>query len=211
MNIKRIMLSIIALLGVSVFSMISAYATTYYVRDGGGAYGTTSTTCNGQSDVAFTGSNGPNCAVSSPGYILGWGCTQNNNNDCDYAPKMASGDKLYIDGDSDLALGSQAQYEIGYNPSTPGLFYNGTYGNCGSAGSPYNCQLGDVPAGVSGNLTSIIGTGTHKPQFWGTYGMYRILSVVGTGYYDIENLEITQHSSCSDVLLVHLGHNTALN
>src|ERR1022692_2363932 len=118
------------LFGMFLFvSSTVSQATIWFTRDGGGVYGTTSTTCNGQTNVIYTAGNGPNCAVNDPGYILGWGCyAALNNSDCDHAPHMVASDTLYIDGDSDITPGAQAQYAEGYLGS--GSIWYRTFSHC---------------------------------------------------------------------------------
>lgn len=173
---------------------VPSWANTYYVRDGGGVYGATSTTCNGLTNVVYTTGNGPNCAVNDPGYILGWGCFQaTNNSDCDVAPVMAGGDTLFIDGDSDITPGTQAQYRVGYSSTNASIWFN-TSSHCGAT-LLTACQLGEVPAGTSGQQTSVIGTGTHKPQFWG--GRPTHLFRAENDYTTLQWLEFTQHFACA--------------
>ena len=173
-----------------------AYASTnWYVRDGGG----TPTQCTGTTNAVYPGSGTAQpCALSHPAWALGTpiyctnpGCSANPSTPA----KVASGDTLFIVGDSDINPGQQAQYMIGVGMP------NVTYGaQCGpTGGGDAYCFMAQVAPGVdSTHLTKIIGIGTNKPQLWGTAGVYFILDITG-GNYDIENLEITQHSSCSSI------------
>lgn len=238
----------------------------WYVRDGGGPYGTTSTTCNGTTNAVFTGNNGPNCAVNDPGYILGWGCNSGVGSACDHTGPMVGGDTLYIDGDSDTtwdfkvagvvtppavgdeyinngqtftitvvnllngvgtisassgvneppstagylsvvsghgsgdttlkftsSTGSQAQYAVGYSGSHSGTIWYYDYNYCLPGES--SCTLGGIPAGTSSQQTSVIGTGTHKPQLYGINGPYNLL-VMNNGYVTLQWIELTQHFAC---------------
>ncbi|MBF0511863.1 MAG: hypothetical protein HQL13_06005, partial [Candidatus Omnitrophica bacterium] len=189
MKIKKIILGILVLMGVSILWADSSCATTWYVRDGGG----NATQCTGTTNAIYPGSgtNQP-CAFNHPRYVLGWGCGNNgSNNPCTGKnPVMGQGDALYISGDSDINPGTQAQYEIGYDDTgknlTPG---------CSSA-YPYDCTLGNIPAGISPTqLTIVKGTGAHQPQLWGTQRVWSVLSA-DSGNLDLENVEITQHSAC---------------
>lgn len=78
--------------------MSMANAATWYVRDGGGTYGSSSSTCNGQTNAIFTGANGPNCALAHPVWITGTNAGQSNPMSLS---KWASGDIMDIVGDSD--------------------------------------------------------------------------------------------------------------
>ena len=242
----------------TVFIMMSMIAplsaTNYYIRDGGGPYGSTSTTCNGQTNAVFTGNNGPNCAVNHPAWLLGGiGVSQ----------VMSGGDTMYIVGDSDttyaftvsgvsslpavgdtyavngvtytitvsLPVGLTAGTISAAGPSMPAATGNLTavsssgsatihytavgaaqaaymigYGMPNTIGSQcassyaYACMMNTVPQGTSaGQPTAILGIGNHQPQLWGTEGLFYVLDL-SAGNYNIQNLEITSHSSCSDVI-----------
>jgi hypothetical protein len=183
--LKGFILIILLLPGVSAVFGNSAFAATYYVRiDGGDA-----TQCSGEADASVSSPSAQGCAFSHPRYALGWGCTNAGNN-CTNAGVMKQGDTLYISGD-DPADGGQAQYEIGYddteNNLTPG---------CSSA-SAYDCTMGNLPAGLSSQQrTSIIGTGKHKPQLWGTQRVWQVLNAVNDHIW-LQNLEITDHAGCA--------------
>jgi len=189
MNTKKTMLSLIVMLGAGVFFAISAYANTWYVRDGGGS----PTECTGTTNAVYPGvGTNQACAFASPMTVLGY-CTGNESNapPCQVGGLMQSGDTLYIDGDSDINPGTQAQYEIGYDDTGSGL----TPG-C-STSYPYFCVMGPVPAGISSSQpTSIIGTGTHKPQLWGTQRTYKVLWA-DNNYITLQWLEITDHDACA--------------
>ena len=177
-----------ALLGLWFFGCNAAYATTWYVRDGGGSvYGTTAGTnvCNGQVNAAYSSGVSPNCALSHPALVMGAGDSGSGSGT---TVLWTSGDTLYIDGDSDIAPGTQAQYMIGYGmPNSSGC----------STGDEYNCWLLNVPAGISSSQpTQIIGTGTHKPQLWGATATYQMLTVKNN-YINLQWLEITDHYACA--------------
>jgi hypothetical protein len=138
MNTRKLILSLIAMLGLGVFSAISAHATTWYVRDGGG----TAAQCTGTTNALYAGSgtNQP-CAFNHPRIALGYcdGYESNPGNPpCSVKGVMASGDTMYIDGDSDINTGSQAQYEMGYDDVTAGALTPG----CQTAYAP-TCNTGD--------------------------------------------------------------------
>jgi len=257
MNTRKLVLSVLAAIGVCTFCANNAHATTWYVRNGGG----TSAQCTGTTNAVYPGSGSAQpCAFNHPAWVLG-------------APggsaKMAAGDTLYIVGDSDntwnftvpgvsilpaigdeytsngvtytvtvsLPLGftsgqitmtgsavpptsgtftvvsghgsgtspitytarsvAQAQYMIGY----------GMPNNTCSTSSASSCAMSTVPAGTSSTvLTHILGlegADGLMPQLWGTEGVQQILDLTGGGNYDVENLEITQHSSCNGVVLTY--------
>ena len=167
------------------FISCPAWATTWYVRDGGAAYGTSSTTCNGLYNVAYTTGNGPNCAVSTTFKIFGAGCDNYGTvGNCISAPIIASGDTVYIDGDSDTNPGQQAQFLMGNDG-----------GNC--VNYTNYCTMGNLPAGSdSSHRTTVKGTGTQYPQLWGS-NAYEVF-IAYNNHLDIENLEITDHSDCGN-------------
>lgn len=163
--------------------------TTWYVRDGGAPYGTSSTTCNGQTNAVYVTNGGPNCAVSNPMYIGGAGCGNTGQNTCDVAALWASGDTMSIDGDSDITPGAQAQYPIGLDVN--GVITPTGGSNCTSSVGE-NCTMAQLPDNFS-----IIGTGAHKPQLWGREAVAQVLNANQASTGDtINNLEITQHSAC---------------
>lgn len=177
-----------------IFLLLSTpcWATTWYVLDNGGSvYGTSqaTNTCNGQTNVPYSFGASPNCALSHPSLVIGAGF----NGDGTGPAQWSAGDTLNISGDSGLTPGTQAQYQIGWGMPNSG--------DCSSTFA-YACLLDTVPQGSSSSVrTTIIGTGTHQPQLWGTQGITQVLDLSGGGHYDIENLEITQHSSCSNALV----------
>ena len=184
-----------------------AWATQYYVRDGGSSLYDASNNptggCNGLTNAVYpgTGTN-QSCAVNNPAYILGLGCDNGGTiSNCTYGPKIAAGDTLNIDGDSDVNTGQQAQYEIGWNATSPEWF-NGNFGNCKSAW-PFACDMANLPAGSdSSHRTAVLGYGTHKPQLWGTQSLYQVMNAVNN-HLDIENLDITDHSDCGNAFPVN--------
>lgn len=175
-------------------------ASVFYVRDGGGDLYNASQDptgkCNGLTNAVYPGSGvNQNCAVSNPDYVLGLGCDNFGTiTNCTYGPKIASGDTVFISGDSDVNPGTQAQYPIGWNPSSTD-FFNGNYGNCKSAYS-YSCTMANLPAGTSGAPTSIIGTGTHQPQLYALNTPYQVLNA-DNNFITLQNLEITDHTACA--------------
>jgi len=187
MKTKTLVLSIMAVIGLSAIWAGQSLATSYYVRDGGG----NSAQCTGTTNAVYpgSGSNKP-CAFNHPRYVLGFNCTNGGFN-CVNGGIMSSGDTLFINGDSDLNPGAQAQYEIGYDDSG-----NGLTPGC-SPSYPYDCTMGNLPAGSSSSArTSIIGTGSHKPQLWGTQRVWQVLNA-DNNHLLLQNLEITDHSACA--------------
>lgn len=175
-----------------------SWATTWYVRDGGG----TASQCTGTTNAVYLGSgSGQACAVNSTMPLTGIGCSNYNQGGggCTTAPLMHGSDTVYIDGDSDTSPGTQAQYRIGYlstgvNP--PGCVAS-------------NCGAGGLPNGTSSIPTSMIGcngytsgvcnaagtTGHFKPQLWGSGANGQVL-LADADYIVLKNIEITDHSSC---------------
>lgn len=151
---------------------------TWYVRTDGGLYGTTSTTCNGQTDAAFTGSNGPNCAVKHPFEVIG---VQGNN---PVAQRIAGGDTVIIKNGS-YQMGAGGDYTTGYcNPSWT-----------------YDCVMAPIPSGPnSSSKTKIYGEGhascTTKPELWGSGGAYMILNLTNSSNVDLRCLDVTDHDDC---------------
>ena len=167
----------------------NVWAKNVYVRDGGG----TAIQCTGLTNAVYPGSGtSQNCAFNRPFTAIGY-CTGNESGGapCQFQGILSGGDTLYINGDSDLHSGQQAQYEMGYDDTGSGL----TPG-C-SISYPYSCTANNLPSGISSaQPTSVIGTGTHKPQLWGTQRTNAVLSAIGN-YITLQNLEITDHSECA--------------
>lgn len=168
-----------------------SWATTYYVRNDGGSYGTTSTTCNGQYDIAYTSGspNGPNCAFNHPSQLLGVNGGTN---------RMASGDIMIIDN-VDRSVGSgQGKYVVGITMPVH------SSASCFD-GADYSCQMGNIPAGISPTQkTKILGKGyencdstatSSKAQLWGQGRVSSVLNAAGDNI-EIQCLEITDHSGC---------------
>lgn len=165
-----------------IFLFISspAWATTWYVRDGGG----TATQCTGQTNAVYVSGTGQPCAFNHPAWVIG----VSGYNGTPSTQLLQGGDTLYIDGDSDVTPGSQAQYIAGYgmpNSTTP----------CNTAGK-YNCYMTNLPAGSNGAPTSVIGTGTHKPQLYSTLNSYHVLQA-SNNYITLQWIEITDHYNCA--------------
>lgn len=157
-------------------------AATWYVRTDGGPYGTDSTHCNGQTDAAFTGSNGPSCAVNHPFEVLGI------NAGTPRVQRIAGGDTVIIKNGS---------YRMG---ATAGVYDSGS---CHSAW-PYDCYNFAIPSGPdSSNKTKIYGenyascgAGVTKPELWGAGRTSYVLNLDGTSNTDIQCLDITDHDDC---------------
>lgn len=181
---KKLFLSFLFLI---VLNTIPAWATTWYVRDGGGNLAQ----CNGTTNQTLALAVGGNCAYNHPRYVMGWGCTSGGLSCSGGSNRLAAGDTLFIDGDSDLTPGTQAQYMIGYDSAGSGALTPGC-----SSSFPYDCTLGNIPAGTSTSVrTSIIGTGTHKPQFWGNQRPWQVVNA-SNNHIVVQWLEITDHSNC---------------
>lgn len=165
------------------YFIVNGYGTgtVWYARDGGG----NATQCTGTTNATYPGSgSGVACAFSNPGYALGYYCTNGGGSCMGQSSKMVSGDTLYIDGDSDITPGTQAQYAVGSSApwgSSCGIFTK-------------DCTMGAIPAGTSGTPTSVIGTGTHKPYLWGSGWPWQILNI--GNYITAQWLEITDHDVC---------------
>jgi hypothetical protein len=121
-------------------------------------------------------------------YVLGAGCGNTGFSTCDVPPRMDSGDTLYIDGDSDITPGAQAQYPVGLDTSGGVTPANGSH--CFGP-APSDCTMANMPG-----TSSIIGTGKHRPQLWGREQVDQVLNDNNSTSTTIDNLEITQHSAC---------------
>ena len=157
-----------------------AWATTFWVRTDGGAYGTTSTTCNGQYDVAYTAGNGPNCAVSHPSYLLGSGYSTSPG-------EHSSG----IMSAGDIGIVKSGSYAINY--LMPGNV------SCSESWT-YQCELMPPPNGSVGNVTKLIGcsaTGcsseSDRPQFYLQGRLNHVMNLSSSSYIEISDIEITDH------------------
>jgi hypothetical protein len=167
---------------------IPAFATTYYVRTDGGQGGTTSTKCNGQYDVAYTTGKGPNCAFNHPNWPLPL-----NGQPTTY--KMSGGDTLVIEAGS---------YRIGCSGSADCTDATINITDTGSCYKDWSgdCKGGVIPSGSSGTHTKIIGCSVSgcgvntKPELWGAGRSQYMMSVNGSSYVDIQDLEITDHEAC---------------
>lgn len=162
----------------------SAWATTYYVRDGGG----TATQCTGTTNAVYTTGSGQPCAYATPVWVTGGGFPGSGT-----TPKWVGGDTMSIDGDSDLSPGTQAVYQIGFGmPNTSG---------CGGA-FEYACNLNNIPAGTdSSHNTRIIGTGTNKPKLL-AYNTNHVLMTAQNNHLTIQNIELASDGSGYDGLLL---------
>ena len=156
-----------------------ASATTWYVRTDGGSYGTTGTTCNGQTDAAFTGANGPNCAVNHPFEVLG---------------TLAGTPRVQRIAGGDTVIIKNGSYRMG---STVGTYEGGS---CHTAWS-YDCVTAAIPSGPNASTkTKIYGEGyascTTKPELWGAGGARMVLNLDGSSNVDLRCLDVTDHDDC---------------
>lgn len=181
-----------------LFISVPAFASTWYIRDGGG----TPSQCTGHTNAVYPGSGtGQACALNSIMYITGIGCSNYNQGGggCATAPLISGSDTVYIDGDSDVNSGQQAQYRIGYLSTG--------FNPPGCAAS--NCGAGGLPNGTSGSPTSLIGcngytsgscnpagtTGHFRPQIWGSGANGQVV-LADANYAVLNNIEVTDHSNC---------------
>lgn len=161
-----------------MFIANTAFATTYYVRDGGG----TRAQCTGTTDHTLSGAVGTACSLKNPMLVGGWGCSNGGNGTCATSGLWTNGDTMSISGDSDTSPGTQAQYKIGYDSG-------GTTPGCG-ASTAVDCTMSNIPTNGT-----IVGTGTFKPQLWGTEKIHQVINMHNSGS-TVNNVEITDHSSC---------------
>ncbi len=178
------MLKLILIFFLIACSSTFASASTWYIRDGG----STPTNCTGQTNAVYPGSGtGVACAYSNPGYAQGYFCTNGGGSCSGATNQLSSSDTEYIDGDSDVNPGQQAVYQIGYgSPQMP---------SC-TSGDNYDCTLGNLPAGTSGNPTQVIGTGTHRPMLLSVDFPYQTFNL-GNNYLTLQNVEITDNQACA--------------
>lgn len=157
-----------------------------YVRTDGGPGGASSTTCNGTANVAFTGSNGPNCAFNHPNWPIP-GAGQST------TYKAASGDTIVIASGSYRmgCPGSTSCYDDATNYS------NGA--NCFISWT-YDCGNHDVTNGTSGDWTEVVGCTTSgcadpadRPQLYGVGRINTIFNMAGASYIKFQDIEITDH------------------
>ena len=130
---------------------------TWYVRDGGGNFGTDSSHCNGTANVAFTGANGPNCAINNPRIVT--------DGDGFNPALMVGGDTLDIDGDSDntyafTVSGVATRPVVGDEYTNNGITYTVTVTLPGGKTSGQIAMSGSGAPQASGNLTVVGGHGS---------------------------------------------------
>lgn len=149
---------------------------TWYVRDGGGNLGTTSSTCNGTTNALFTGANGPNCAVKHPDLIVGNGqVTQWN-----------GGDIMSIDGDSDISYaftvsGVTTGPAVGDTYTNNSIMYTVTVPLPTGKSSGTISASGSGPPTSSGTLTQATGSGDATISFsaeGAAQAIYKITSTI---------------------------------
>ena len=176
---KKLILTLAILLSCS-----SAKATTYYVRADGGVKGTTSTTCNGQYDVAYNASspNGPNCALNHPFWLTGVAA------DCGNTSGVMEA------GDTAIIYPKAGGYAMGL----------GSPNTSGSAWWPWECYMKSPPSGAnSSNKTKIYGSNyancssiSSATELYGVRRSYQVINLQGADNIDLRCLNITDHSDC---------------
>jgi hypothetical protein len=162
---------------------------TWYIRsDGGTRYSSRATTgqCDGKADVAYpgTGTN-QHCAFKDYRYL--WD-DQSYGND---AWVIAGGDTVII---------RNGPWRVGYD-SGSGTSNTWCYGGSG----PYDCFNPPIPAGTANQHTRILGANyascgskTSMTQIYGGYGVDMALNLDGAQYVDVECIELTRHSQCTE-------------
>lgn len=167
---------------VAVLCAAPAWSTTWYVRTDGGAYGTSSTTCNGQTDAAYSAGNGPNCAVNHPFEILGiW-------HDVEGGYQIARAQQVQA---NDTVIIKNGSYKMGYDAAT--YYYYACDPNW-----PEKCHNYALPNGLKiygENYNTGCAT---KPELWGTGGTYAVLNVGSASNVDLRCLDITDHEDCGN-------------
>lgn len=168
-----------------VLTASTAEATTWYIRSDGTTYGTTSTTCNGSANVAYSAGAGPNCAVKHL-----WDIHQYYSD-----PTTVQGTERIVGGDE--VIFSKASDVIAFGAVIADL-----PPNC-SASGPYDCRYLPFPDGSSGNPTLIAGYGydsgcssATKVQIYGDQGAQYMFSTSGHDWVEFNCLDITDHSEC---------------
>lgn len=154
---------------------ISFAATTWYVRTDGGS----SSQCTGTVDTPYVSGVNQPCAYNHPAWVMGATGT---------SAKWVGGDTMII---------APGAYMIGYGmPNTVGctLF------------APYDCVLNNIPSGTANSYTRILGANWNtgcdvKSELWGTESTAAqytsgILTAVGTNNFEMQCIEITDHSDC---------------
>lgn len=184
------------LINLVLFIILStpAWSATWYIRSDGGTYGTTSTTCNGLYNMAYSAGNGPNCAVKSVYEI--WQYVTDDASGRGGTTRFSGGDTVYFSKSGD-------SFPIGANRSS-------TPSGCSSS-YPYGCYLTAPPSGTdSAHPTKIVGygydtgcTGT-KVQLYGVQSVKSIFKMSSVSNINFECLEITDHSDCMYAIGNHL-------
>jgi hypothetical protein len=165
----------IALLFISI---LPAHATTWYIRADGGDL----KQCTGQADAPYVAGGTNACALNDvrllafPG-IGGYALTG----------------KWIVQGGDTIHIGA-GQFRLGYNGPGPN-----DHNGLASAGNPFASALPPVPSGTAENPTRIIGAGVALTQLYGGYGAGSVLSLSGSSYVEISDLELTDHAQCTRV------------
>jgi len=175
----RIIRGLIPVLSVVVLccSVFQARAATWYVRTDGGD----SLQCNGQADVAYSGSGaGKECAFNHLFQLL----KPNGTGGLSGVATFKGGDTVFI------APGS---YMMGIGaPNTD---------KCNKTWA-YSCTLPPIPSGPDAdNPTKIYGNNwnnhlTPRPELWGYGRATQTFNLTASSYVDIRYLDLTDHSSC---------------
>jgi len=152
---------------------------TWFIRADGGDR----RQCTGKADAAYRGRGTRQaCAFKHPYYLF---TTDEPNN------------KAWIVQGGDTILIRGGPYRMGYKG--PGQM--DSWGSC--PGDPYGCSMPPMPSGSAVHPTRLLGENfkncNRKTELFGGYGLSFILDLSGSKNVDVECLELTDHSQCSEV------------
>ncbi len=188
----------------SVLMTKAAFAATWYVRpDGGTRYSSniTSGQCDGLADAPYSGvGQNQHCAFKDFRYLYQDGAYGNPTVFPNYGWVIAGGDTVILRG----SIGTGVAYRIGWN--NPNTSYDpATSQWWGIQGDPYDSGIPVPPSGTANAPTRFLGenyascsTASAKTQLHGGYASGSIWNLSGASYVDLECLDLTDYSSCSN-------------
>ena len=169
---------------------VNVEAATYYVRTDGGPGGNDSTHCNGQTDAAFTGSNGPACAFNH----INWPLPYQNSHSYDANPStyaMSGGDTLVI---------VNGPVRMGCPNDTSNCIDADTNHTSDIDSSTYVAGDMQPPSGSESNYTTIIGCTVDgctdpddRPELYLVGRMDYLFNLSDKHHIKFQDLEITDH------------------
>ncbi len=188
----------------SILMTKAAFAATWYVRpDGGTRYSSniTSGQCDGLADAPYSGvGQNQHCAFKDFRYLYQDGAYGNPSVFPNYGWVISGGDTVILRG----SIGTGVAYRIGWN--NPHQSYDAaTNQYWGIQGDPYDSGIPVPPSGTASAPTRILGENyascsapSAKTQVHGGYATGSIFNLSGASYVDIECLDLTDYSNCSN-------------